>query len=461
MRVGVRALLVYSVFSILSSGFLLMEAWRTKSALTLVTDTENRTTALKEEATSSILDGVLSTISTTFTFLPLLLAVGAVVVTGVFIWERRREHRHRPPAADEFEDDPGDEPTQGDSDEEEEDPAEVNARLLSRMSRERLLRDLITDDDNTDPALTPISEEVIEGGLTEDLTDDETPAGPAKSAEGDSESSLPAFLLGEGDNPEALAGSYDRMVDALRKVNELEKEYRLELAMVNDQLQKEIAERKRAEEESRTLSRRLIDGMEEARKVLARDLHDEFGQTLTALHMEMDGLAKSMPDGLPNQRKRIDALITLVEQLGEKIRNISSELRPDLLDDMGLVPTLEWNVKEFVKQHPNIRVDFQAVGLRKRLPAEIETTLFRIFQEGMNNVVKHANAGVVKVNLTYSHPKVILIVIDNGDGFQQPVTSGGIGLLGMRERVEAVKGEIDIRSIVGKGTRIRVELPVT
>lgn len=258
-----------------------------------------------------------------------------------------------------------------------------------------------------------------------------------------------------------LTHSYSKMVDALKRINELEKEHSIELADANRQLQREISERKRAEQEIRHLSNRLISGIEEGRKNLAQDLHDEFGQTLTALHLGAETLMSLMPDTMDAERYQIMDWIKLIEQLGDKIRNISSDLRPDLLDDLGLVPTLNWYITEFNAQRSDIQITFQAIGFRKRLASELELVLYRVFQEGINNVVKHASAHQVNVTLTYSHPKVIFILKDDGVGFEQDVGTDGIGLLGMRERVVSVNGSIAILSGREKGTTIRVELPVS
>jgi signal transduction histidine kinase len=252
-----------------------------------------------------------------------------------------------------------------------------------------------------------------------------------------------------------LAASYSKLVKALQKVTEVEKEHSVKL-------QEEISERRRVEEEIRHLSSRLINSNEEGRKALAQDLHDEFGQTLAALHMSAESLHSSIPEELKEQKEKIGSLIQLIEHLGDKIRSISSDLRPDLLDDLGLVPTLEWYIKEFHEKKQDIRLNFQAIGfVRKRLSPDAELVLYRIFQESINNIVKHAKAQETNVTLTYSHPNVIFIIKDNGVGFDEKTRGkDGIGLLGMRERVVAMKGIIDIRSAIGKGTTVRVELPV-
>ena len=123
-------------------------------------------------------------------------------------------------------------------------------------------------------------------------------------------------------------------------------------------------------------------------------------------------------------------------------------------------PTIEWYLKEFSERNPGIRTDFQAVGMKKRFPLEQELVLYRIFQESLNNVVKHARATQVGVRLTNSYPKVILLVQDDGVGFSPNQRSAGIGLIGMRERAVSMDGALDIRSVPGKGTMVRVELPI-
>ncbi len=231
---------------------------------------------------------------------------------------------------------------------------------------------------------------------------------------------------------------------------------------------RDITERKQAEKQIRHLSRQLMGSMEEERKRLASDLHDEFGQAVTALYLGMEDLQNALPEGLKVQKTRCKELIGLIEKLGENIRNISSELRPDMLDHLGLIPTLEWYVEEFAKRRHGLQIDFQATGLKKRPDSEIEIVLYRILQEAVNNIVRHARAEHISILLTYSHPKLILTIKDDGVGFEQTENmlpwdgkKPGIGLVGMRERVGSVGGTIDIRSSKGKGTVIRAELPIS
>jgi PAS domain S-box-containing protein len=231
---------------------------------------------------------------------------------------------------------------------------------------------------------------------------------------------------------------------------------------------RDITERKQAEKEIRHLSRQLMKVMEEERKRLAGDLHDEFGQAVTTLYLGMEDLQNSLPGNLEVQKTSCNKLIGLIEELGENIRNISSELRPDMLDYLGLIPAMEWYVEEFAKRRHGLKIDFQAMGLKKRPDSEIEIVLYRILQEAVNNIVKHAKAKNISILLTYSHPKLILTIKDDGVGFEQtdnmlPLKGRkrGIGLVGMRERVGSVGGTVDVRSSKGKGTVIRAELPVS
>lgn len=301
-------------------------------------------------------------------------------------------------------------------------------------------------------------------GMLDELGDEHGELDPYLEAElgaDDFEEELLADPLDAEVPMETLEHSYNRMMDALQRVNELEKKHTVELAEANRKLEKEVAEREKAEREIRRLSRKLIDGIEDAQKKLAQDLHDEFGQTLAAFHMGLENLYNALPEESNDQRRGVRRLIEMIEQLGDKIRSISSDLRPDLLDDLGLVPTLEWYIREFQAAHPDLPVDFQAVGLKRRLNSEVELILYRIFQESLNNVVKHARASRVAVVLTYNHPKVIFMVKDDGVGFDTTARYSGIGLIGMRERAVSAGGDIEVRSEADKGTTIRVEIPVS
>jgi two-component system sensor histidine kinase UhpB len=227
----------------------------------------------------------------------------------------------------------------------------------------------------------------------------------------------------------------------------------------------DITKRKKAEEEVRRLSRSLIEVIEEERRTLAADLHDEFGQSLTLLRFDVEALQRILAEDETKAHQICGKVIGQIRSLAAGIRATTSRLRPDLLDHLGLVPALEWYVEDFNKRTTDIDLQFHAVGLKKRLPPEAELVLYRVFQEGLNNVLKHARASRVVVRLTASHPKVVLLIDDNGRGFEQDESgmpldrnSKGIGLLAMQERVASLGGSLQINSAPGKGAVIRVEM---
>ncbi|HWU40856.1 MAG TPA: ATP-binding protein, partial [Candidatus Acidoferrum sp.] len=243
----------------------------------------------------------------------------------------------------------------------------------------------------------------------------------------------------------------------------------LELQELNRTLETRVRERTeelaKANESLRHLSTRLLSVQEDERKRIAQDLHDQCGTDLTALRFGLEKIKRAVP-AEARARRALDDVMRLIGQLGDDIQNIASDLRPDTLDHLGLIPTLEWYIRNSSKRGPEIRIDLQVGGFKKRLPPETEVVLYRVVQEGLTNVLKHAGAKNVKILLTYSHPRVILTMKDDGKGFETKrvlstfrIGKGGIGLLGMRERVSSLGGTISIVSQKGKGTLIRIELP--
>lgn len=224
-----------------------------------------------------------------------------------------------------------------------------------------------------------------------------------------------------------------------------------------------------SEKRNRDLSRRLISVLEEERKKIARDLHDEFGHLLPLLQYITATIEESLPAELRDHHlEEFEKLHGVAKRIGDTCRNILHELRPDMLDRMGLIPTIKWSVNEFVVCNAEVAVDFQVLGLEKELDPDIQTVLYRTFQEGVNNIAKHAGARHVQILLTFSHPHVILTMSDDGCGFdvasvlaQSKGHGHGIGLVGMRERIESVCGDLIIRSQAGEGTMIRAVLPVS
>ncbi len=230
----------------------------------------------------------------------------------------------------------------------------------------------------------------------------------------------------------------------------------------------DITQSKRAEDEIRLLTHRLIEAAEKERKNIAADIHDEFGQALTALHFDLEAMQRSLSPEAGEQINKFNNLIINVEKLADVVRKTTSYIRPDVLDHLGLIPAMEWYIKEFIQRHTDIKIKLEVTGFKKRLNPETETVLYRFCQECLTNVRKHAKATSVIIMLTNSYPWVIFIIKDNGSGFKQSdnglpknVNKQGIGLQSMKERVAALRGNIDITSAPRKGTTIRIELPLT
>jgi len=223
------------------------------------------------------------------------------------------------------------------------------------------------------------------------------------------------------------------------------------------------------------MSRQLVDLQEAERRNFARELHDQIGQNLTALSINIDILkaelaadhavdaAADVSASGNKHRKRLENLTTLVESTTSAIENVMSDLRPPMLDDYGLLPALQWYGEEFANR-TNIRVDVHGNEKMPRLAAGMEIALFRITQEALNNVAKHAQAGAVKISLESGEGHCVLTIADNGIG---PGTARaadsrrrhGMGMVTMRERTQAIGGSFDFGPAPGGGSQVTVRAP--
>jgi len=218
---------------------------------------------------------------------------------------------------------------------------------------------------------------------------------------------------------------------------------------------RDITERKRAEQ----ALHRLNEALEERAKGIAHQLHDEAGQLLVSVHIAIDGLARSLP---PSGQQTVSEIKELIEQIERELRRLSHELRPTILDDLGLVPALEFLAQGVSKRFGiHITVEGNTNG---RLSPQAEVALYRIVQEALNNTTKHARASNVSVRLHKELNKIHLAITDDGVGFDVQSVMGqkgkhGLGLIGMRERLIPLRGECIINSSPGKGTKISVLVP--
>ena len=209
-----------------------------------------------------------------------------------------------------------------------------------------------------------------------------------------------------------------------------------------------------SERVERDALRRIVAAQELERQRLARELHDETGQALTSILLGLRQL-----EGAEGS-EAVAALRELVVATLQDVRRLAVELRPKVLDDFGLVPALERLTHGFAEQ-TGIAVDLEASTLTERPPVEVETAIYRIVQESLTNVVKHAQAGNVSVVLTRSDGTIKAVIEDDGTGFEPAASAGeGIGLVGMRERIELLDGSLTVESSPRSGTTVAVEVPV-
>lgn len=214
-------------------------------------------------------------------------------------------------------------------------------------------------------------------------------------------------------------------------------------------------------EQLRELTGHLQNVREEERMHVAREIHDELGQQLTVLKMDVSWLHKRLNTEDEVIREKLQSLLKLIDTTVKTVRKISSELRPSMLDDLGLVAALEWHSQEFQRK-AGIRINFRSDWQDIKLPSKVSNGLFRIYQESLTNIARHAQASEVNVVLRDDRGNLELTISDNGKGF---VTANienkkTLGILGMRERAKMLGGGFEIASTRGKGTSIRIVVPV-
>ena len=213
------------------------------------------------------------------------------------------------------------------------------------------------------------------------------------------------------------------------------------------------------------LLEKLISAQEEERRRIARELHDEASQSLAALAINLESIADTLPPKYHDTRQKLDILKERAIQTLGGIRNLALELRPSALDDLGLSMAIDWYAKDYLAKR-GLDVKIEVIGTKTKLPPYTETILFRIIQEALTNIAKHAEASQVKVQLEFSDSTAIVQVEDNGQGFDVEAALSregmqrNLGIHGMAERATLLNGTFTIRSQPGQGTSLRVEVPL-
>lgn len=206
------------------------------------------------------------------------------------------------------------------------------------------------------------------------------------------------------------------------------------------------------------LSARLLDAQETERRTISRELHDQVGQTLNAVLVEAANLAKRIPPDDSASIHSLDNIRKFADSSVNSIRDIALLLRPSMLDDLGLIPALEWQARE-VARRSGIKVEVKAEHVADSLPDEMRTCVYRVAQEALENVSRHSSAKNAVVTVRQNPGSLDLSVEDDGTGFD-PAKTRGLGMLGMEERVRQLGGRFEVNSAPGKGTVLRVTLPV-
>jgi signal transduction histidine kinase len=216
-----------------------------------------------------------------------------------------------------------------------------------------------------------------------------------------------------------------------------------------------------SESQVTNLTSQLLLAEENERKRIARELHDGLGQSLSAISFTVRTTLERVGDKVKVGFESLEAIMPIIHQSMEEVRRIGMNLRPALLDDLGLLPTIGWFVREYQNTYPSIRVEKQTEIEETQVPDPLKAVIYRIVQEAMTNIAKHSKANHVSIFLMRKMDgRIELVIEDNGIGFDMESIKKELGLGSMRERAELSGGSFDIESVKGKGTVIRGSWPI-
>lgn len=282
------------------------------------------------------------------------------------------------------------------------------------------------------------------------------------------------FLTGAYEDPHSMfrgyeAGAVDYIVKPpVPEVLKSKISVFVELYKKNAVLVQEVAERQRAEDRLRTseenlraLAAHLQSVREEEWTRISREIHDELGQALTGLKMDLRWVANRLPATQRALTEKTKSMVGLIDETIQSVRKIASRLRPEVLDELGLIAAIEWQAKEFRKR-TGVRCKLSLPSSEPTLDRERSTAMFRIFQELLTNVARHANATTIEVVMRLESGTLVLSVEDNGKGVEEAVAYSpkSLGFLGMRERILPFGGKIDVGGTRNKGTKVSISIPL-
>jgi signal transduction histidine kinase len=242
-----------------------------------------------------------------------------------------------------------------------------------------------------------------------------------------------------------------------------------ELAAVNESLVVEVSERMQTEQsleasrrELKQLAAQLLRAQEEERRRISRDLHDDVNQRLALLAMEIEGVERQVSSPTYQIGNALRGLQVRVAELSEDVRHLAYKYHSSILDDLGLPIAMQRLVDDFVAR-TNIQGTLVCRNIPEHLPQDVATCLYRVAQESLNNVMRHAKASHVDVDLAWSKQDLTMTIADNGAGFAFELSrngTDGLGLLSMKERIAGVDGTLHIESAIGKGTHVKAVVPL-
>ena len=242
-----------------------------------------------------------------------------------------------------------------------------------------------------------------------------------------------------------------------------------DLTNINNHLKKEIEEHKSTQqilidskEKFRRLSNQIQSIREDEKSRIAKEVHDQLGQTLTALKIDIAQLEKNIPSELSELKSRTSSITNIVDETIKNVQQISMELRPPILDAFGICEAIFWQANEY-KKKLGMHFDLNCLQEHIDLEKDLQTALFRIFQESMTNVIRHSNATQVQVGMNYDNKNLTFEVADNGIGLNKEDVESpeSLGLIGMRERVYPWGGQVEFKGLPGKGTKIIITIPLS
>lgn len=253
-----------------------------------------------------------------------------------------------------------------------------------------------------------------------------------------------------------------KLVETIERADQLISQISVVMNYLQSDL-KEFGEAYETAKAKQDLGLKIIEAQEEERRRLSREIHDGPAQMLANVIVRSDLVERVFREKGPDETfLEIKSLKKMVRSALYEVRRIIYDLRPMALDDLGLVPTLRKYLQTIEEYHNHSKIMFVNIGLEKRLPTKYEVSLFRLIQESVQNALKHANASEIKVRLEITNSAVSVVIQDNGVGFDpNQKKPGSFGMIGMRERVDLLNGEITFSSRIGKGTSVNIFVPLT